>query len=69
MQRAQPKKHVHGHQNPLVQILRYHKQCDNKTRQYQRKTRNMSTSVTWSSNDEDDHDNLDEENLFQDFAQ
>ena len=30
--------------------------------------RNMSTSVTWSSNDGDDHDFLEEESLLEDFA-
>ena len=29
---------------------------------------NMSTSVTWSGNDEDEHDFLEEDNLFEDFT-
>ena len=33
-----------------------------------KETRNMSTSVTWSSHDEDDHDFLEEESVFEDFA-
>jgi hypothetical protein len=33
-----------------------------------KQARNMSTSVTWSSNDGDDHDFLEEESLLEDFA-
>ena len=33
-----------------------------------KEARKMSTSVTWSSNDGDDHDFLEEESLLEDFA-